>query len=183
MAQNIKVAQPYANAFIQMASGKGSLDKVISDLTNIEAALESKDLVQALSNPLLSVEAKKSMIKSVFQGKIDGKSVNFLLVLCDRGRIDCLETINSLALQMAYKEASVEVATVVSASEMSESQQETLVKKLKSMANVKEVKLDIQTDKSLIGGFTVQIGSRIIDTSIQGQLKKLASHLGASSPE
>ena len=51
MAQNIKVAQPYANAFIQMASGKGSLDKVISDLTNIEAALESKDLVQALSNP------------------------------------------------------------------------------------------------------------------------------------
>ena len=99
MAQNIKVAQPYANAFIQMTSGKGSLDKVISDLTNIEAALESKDLVQALSNPLLSVEAKKSMIKSVFQGKIDGKSVNFLLVLCDRGRIDCLATINSLALQ------------------------------------------------------------------------------------
>ena len=101
MAQNIKVAQPYANAFIQMASA-GSLDKVISDLTNIEAALESKDLVQALSNPLLNVEAKKGMVKSVFKGKIDGKSVNFLLVLCDRGRIDCLATITSLALQMAY---------------------------------------------------------------------------------
>jgi len=166
-----------------MASGKGSLDKVISDLTNIEAALESKDLVQALSNPLLSVEAKKGIIKSVFQGKIDGKSVNFLLVLCDRGRIDCLASIASLALQMAYKEASVEVATVISASEMSESQQEALVTKLKSMANVKEVKLDIALDESLIGGFTVQIGSRIIDTSIQGQLRKLASHLGASSPQ
>jgi len=166
-----------------MASGKGSLDKVISDLTNIEAALESKDLVQALSNPLLSVEAKKEIIKSVFQGKIDGKSVNFLLVLCDRGRIDCLASIASLALQMAYKEASVEVATVISASEMSESQQEALVTKLKSMANVKEVKLDITLDESLIGGFTVQIGSRIIDTSIQGQLRKLASHLGASSPQ
>jgi F-type H+-transporting ATPase subunit delta len=139
--------------------------------------------VQALSNPLLNVEAKKSMVKSVFKGKIDGKSVNFLLVLCDRGRIDCLATITSLALQMAYKAASVEVATVVSASEMSEGQQEALVTKLKSMANVKEVKLDIQVDKSLIGGFTVQIGSRIIDTSIQGQLRKLASHLGASSPQ
>ena len=51
------------------------------------------------------------------------------------------------------------------------------------MANVKEVKLDIALDESLIGGFTVQIGSRIIDTSIQGQLRKLASHLGASSPQ
>ena len=183
MAQNLKVSQPYANAFIQMVSGKDSLDKVISDLTYIEAALKSPDLVQAFSNPLLSLDAKKGMVKAVFKGKIDAKTVNFLLVLCDRGRIDCLATITSLALQMAYKAASVEVASVVSASEMSEGQQEALVTKLKSMANVKEVKLDIQVDESLIGGFTVQIGSRIIDTSIQGQLRKLASHLGASSPQ
>ena len=47
------------------------LDKVISDLTYIEAALESPDLVQALANPLLSLDAKKRMVKSVFKGKID----------------------------------------------------------------------------------------------------------------
>ena len=41
MANNIKVAQPYANAFIQMSSGKDSLDKIIADLTYIEAALKS----------------------------------------------------------------------------------------------------------------------------------------------
>lgn len=182
MAKNLKIAQPYANAFIQMASSKDALDKVISDLTYIEAALQSPDLVQAFSNPVLSLETKKGMVKSIFQGKIDNKSVNFLLVLCDRGRIDCLESINSLALEMAYKQASVEVASVISSSEMSEGQQDALVDKLKAMTGVKQVKLEIEVDKSLIGGFTVQIGSRIIDTSIQGQLRKLASHLGASSP-
>ena len=51
------------------------------------------------------------------------------------------------------------------------------------MAGVKQVKLEVEVDKALIGGFTVRIGSRIVDTSIQGQLKKLASHLGASSPQ
>ena len=61
MAKNVKVAQPYANAFIQMASNKESLDKVISDLTSIEVALESKDLVQALSNPLISLDRKKEI--------------------------------------------------------------------------------------------------------------------------
>jgi F-type H+-transporting ATPase subunit delta len=156
MAQNLKVSQPYANAFIQMVSGKDSLDKVISDLTYIEAALKSPDLVQAFSNPLLSLDAKKGMVKAVFKGKI--------------------------ALEMAYKQASVEVAHVISSSEMSESQQEALVSKLKAMTGVKQVKLDIKVDKALIGGFTVQIGSQVVDTSIQGQLKKLASHLGASSP-
>ena len=63
MAKNLKVAQPYANAFIQMASSKDSLDKVISDLTYIDAALKSKDLVQALANPLVGLNAKKGMVK------------------------------------------------------------------------------------------------------------------------
>jgi F-type H+-transporting ATPase subunit delta len=183
MAQNVKVAQPYASAFIQMATNKESLDQVISDLTTIQVALKSKDLVQALSNPLISLDGKKNMVKSIFQGKIDNNTVNFLLVLCDKGRINCLETITSLGLEIAYKQASVEVAHVITSSDMSDNQQEALVAKLKSMTNVKQVKLEIAVDKTLIGGFTVQIGSRIIDTSIQGQLRKLASHLGASSPQ
>jgi F-type H+-transporting ATPase subunit delta len=176
MAQNLKVAQPYANAFVEMSSGKD----VISDLVCIKTALESKELKQALCNPLIAVENKKKMVKSVFQGKIDNKSVNFLLVLCDRGRIDCLEAISSLALEMAYKRAAIGVAYVTSACEMSESQQEALVGKLKSMTKAKEIKLETTVDKTLVGGFTVQVGSRIIDTSISGQLKKLASHLGTS---
>lgn len=176
MAQNLKVAQPYANAFVEMSSGKD----VISDLVCIKTALESKELKQALYNPLIAVENKKKMVKSVFQGKIDNKSVNFLLVLCDRGRIDCLEAVSSLALEMAYKRAAIGVAYVTSACEMSESQQEALVGKLKSMTKAKEIKLETTVDKTLVGGFTVQVGSRIIDTSISGQLKKLASHLGTS---
>ena len=176
MAQNLKVAQPYANAFVEMSSGKD----VISDLVCIKTALESKELKQALCNPLIAVEKKKKMVKSVFQGKIDNKSVNFLLVLCDRGRIDCLEAVSSLALEMAYKRAAIGVAYVTSACEMSESQQEALVGKLKSMTKAKEIRLETTVDKTLVGGFTVQVGSRIIDTSISGQLKKLASHLGTS---
>ena len=176
MAQNLKVAQPYANAFVEMSSGKD----VISDLVCIKTALESKELKQALCNPLIAVENKKKMVKSVFQGNIDNKSVNFLLVLCDRGRIDCLEAVSSLALEMAYKRAAIGVAYVTSAWEMSESQQEALIGKLKSMTKAKEIRLETTVDKTLVGGFTVQVGSRIIDTSISGQLKKLASHLGTS---
>ena len=36
---------------------------------------------------------------------------------------------------------------------MSDSQQEALIAKLKSMTNVKQVKLEIKVDESLIGGF------------------------------
>lgn len=107
--------------------------------------------------------------------------MNFLLVLCDRGRINCLKSIVKIALEVAYKKASIDVAYVVASTEMSASQQEALISKLKEMTKTKEIKLNIKVDASLIGGFTVQLGSKIIDTSLQGQLRELSSYLGASA--
>jgi len=49
------------------------------------------------------------------------------------------------------------------------------------MTGAEQIKLDITINPNLIGGFVVQVGSKIIDTSIQGQLRELASYLGASS--
>lgn len=178
---NVKVAQPYASAFIEMTGNSIPLDSMISDLNNIATTLaESADFKKVINNPLVSSAAKKDIIKSIFTDSIDKNTINFLLVLCDRGRINCLDSIVTIALELAYKKASIEVAYVVSSVEMSSSQQEALIAKLKEMTKVKQIKLDIKIDESLIGGFTVQIGSKIIDTSVKGQLRELSSYLGAS---
>jgi F-type H+-transporting ATPase subunit delta len=60
-------------------------------------------------------------------------------------------------------------------------QQEALISKLKKMTGADQIRLDITTNSSLIGGFVVQVGSKIIDTSLQGQLKQLSSYLGSSA--
>jgi F-type H+-transporting ATPase subunit delta len=181
-SQNTKVAQPYASAFIDMAGSSFPLSSVISDLNNIDTSLtESSDLRKVINNPLVSSIAKKEILKSVFAETIDRTTVNFLLVLCDRGRINCLKSIVKIALEIAYKKASIDVAYVVASTEMSSSQQEALITKLKEMTKTKEIRLNIKVDASLIGGFTVQLGSKVIDTSLKGQLKELSSYLGASA--
>ena len=48
------------------------------------------------------------------------------------------------------------------------------------MTGAKQIKLKLTVDESLIGGFIIQVGSKIVDSSIKGQLRKLASYLGAS---
>ena len=48
------------------------------------------------------------------------------------------------------------------------------------MSGAKQIKLKLTVDEALIGGFIVQVGSKIIDSSIKGQLRQLASYLGAS---
>jgi F-type H+-transporting ATPase subunit delta len=180
-SKNLKIAQPYAEAFLDLAT-KDSLDTIINDLNCLSVTLTSSlDLKKLLANPLVNINNKKTILKSIFGEKIDSKTLKFLLVLCDRGRIAYLESIVEKAIELAYKAASIEIVKVTSSTTFTSSQQESLVSKLKTLTGASQIKLEIDTNPNLLGGFIIQIGSRIIDTSVQGQLRQLSSYLGAPS--
>lgn len=180
-SKNLKIAQPYAEAFLDLAT-KESLDTIINDLNCLSSTLTSSgDLKKLLANPLVNVNNKKSILKSIFSDKLDGKTLRFLLVLCDRGRISYLNSIVDKAIELAYKAASIEIVKVTSSVSFTSGQQESLVSKLKTLTGASQIKLNVEVNPNLIGGFIIQIGSKIIDTSIQGQLRQLSSYLGTSS--
>jgi F-type H+-transporting ATPase subunit delta len=180
-SKNLKIAQPYAEAFLELAT-KDSVDAVINDLNYLSLTLtSSEDLKKLLSNPLVNINNKKSILKSIFGEKIDNKTLKFLLVLCDRGRISYLDSIVAKAIELAYKTAAIEIVKVTSSIPFTAGQQEALISKLKTLTGARQIKLEVDVNPTLIGGFIIQIGSRIIDTSLQGQLRQLASYLGTTS--
>lgn len=180
-SKNLKIAQPYAEAFLELAT-KDSVDTVITDLNYLSVTLTSSgDLKKLLANPLVNITNKKSILKSIFTEKIDNKTLKFLLVLCDRGRIAYLDSIVAKAIELAYKAAAIEIVKVTSSIPFTAGQQEALISKLKTITGARQIKLGVDVNPTLIGGFIIQIGSRIIDTSLQGQLRQLASYLGTSS--
>ena len=179
-SKNVKIAQPYAEAFLELSS-KGSLDTIINDLNCLSTSLStSAELKKLLSNPLINSQNKKNIVKSIFGDKVDNKTLKFLLVLCDRGRLSYLEAIVEKSIELAYKAASIEIVKVTTSIAFTTSQQDSLTTKLKKMTGANQIKLEININPNLIGGFVVQVGSKIIDTSIQGQLRDLSSYLGAS---
>jgi F-type H+-transporting ATPase subunit delta len=180
-SKNLKIAQPYAEALLEL-SNKGSIDNLINDLNYIHSSLSSsKDLEKTLSNPLVNITAKKNILKAIFSEKIDNSTLRFLLVLCDRGRTSYMKSIVEKSLELAYQYARVETVEVVTAIQFTSAQQESLTAKLKKMTNAEQIKLEITINPSLLGGFIVKIKSKIIDTSIRGQLRQLSSYLGAST--
>jgi len=62
--------------------------------------------------------------------------------------------------------------------QLSAQQQQKIADKLKTITGAKQIKLALKVDPQLIGGFTVEIGSKLIDTSIRGQLKQISNLLG-----
>jgi len=78
---------------------------------------------------------------------------------------------------MVYDFAEIKIAQVSSAIPLTPDQELDLISRLRNRTGAKEIKLVTNVDKSLLGGLKVQIGSNVIDLSLKGQLRELATQL------
>nr|YP_010338314.1 ATP synthase CF1 delta subunit [Bangia atropurpurea]UNJ18264.1 ATP synthase CF1 delta subunit [Bangia atropurpurea] len=178
----IKIAQPYASALLDLANTKNATQQIRQDMKLIEdILLQSAKLKNFLANPLKTTESKKQVIAATFGDQISEDTLSFLMVLVDRKRISMLDIIASKYLELAYQMESLTIASISTSIALSSAQEKLLSNKIKAMTNAKEVKLIISVNPELIGGFTIQIGSKVIDTSIRGQLRQMASHLDVAA--
>jgi F-type H+-transporting ATPase subunit delta len=175
-----KVAEPYAEALLDLAKSNDTLKETTNDMNIISQFIaNSNDLKKFLNNPLITRKAKKNVVKDILGEQIGPNTLKFLLLLVDRSRIGLLEGIAQKFLELSYKQDSIEVAKVTSSVQLSAEQQQNIAKKLKIITGAKQIKLALKVDPQLIGGFTIEVGSKLIDTSIRGQLKQISSLLGA----
>jgi F-type H+-transporting ATPase subunit delta len=175
-----KVAVPYAEALLDLAKSNDSLKETTNDMNIVSQFLaNSSDLKKFLGNPLITKDAKKNVVKDILGEQIDGSTLKFLLLLVERGRIEVLEQIAQKFLELSFKQESIEIAKITSSIQLSAQQQKDIAEKLKVITGAKQIKLALKVDPALIGGFTIEIGSKMIDTSIRGQLKQISSLLGA----
>jgi len=171
---------PYAEALLYLAKSNDSLKETTNDMNIVSQFLaNSSDLKKFLGNPLITKEAKKNVVKDILGEQIDSSTLKFLLLLVERGRIEVLESIAQKFLELSFKQESIEIAKITSSIQLSAQQQKEIAEKLKVITGAKQIKLALKVDPALIGGFTIEIGSKMIDTSIRGQLKQISNLLGA----
>ena len=175
-----KIAEPYAEALLDLAKSNANLTEITNDMNIISQFLaNSNDLKTFLNNPLITKEAKKNVVKDILSEQINAKSLTFLLLLVDRNRINVLDAIIQRFLELSCQEESIVIAKVTSSIQLSAQQQQKIAEQLKLLSNAKQIKLALKVEPQLIGGFIVEIGSQLIDTSIRGQLRQISSFLGA----
>nr|WCH57113.1 ATP synthase CF1 subunit delta [Hypnea musciformis] len=175
---NDKIALPYAEALLECANKNNIIDNMNNDLSSIQNLLaESADFRVFLNNPLMSKEAKKSVITKLLLNQVNSFLLKFLLVLIERRRISLINLIIDKYFDLVYKLDSITIATVSTSVALTEPQQEALINKLKDMTSSHTVKLEMNIDTSLLGGLIIQIGSKVIDTSLAGKLKNMAFYL------
>ena len=175
-----KIAAPYARALYDFSVEQNIMHQITADFQNLESFLQTaEDLTQYLNNPLVSTDKKREILERTLKSELNAQTFKFLLVLVDRDRINLLEAVIDSYLQLVYRLASIKMVEVSTAFAFTNKQKNLLIKKLKELTNAREIRLVINVDSSLIGGFLIKTNSKVIDFTVKNQLQLLAKHLDA----
>lgn len=173
-----KIAVPYARALFDFSVEKNLMHQITADFQNLEVFLsQTPDLVDYLNNPLISGTRKAELINNTLKSQLNQETFKFLNVLVKRDRINLLQAVIATYLNLVYSLASIKMIEVSTAFPFTNLQKNTLIKKLKDITNAREIRLVINVDSSLIGGFLIKTNSKVIDFTVKNQLQLLAKHL------
>jgi len=79
-----KVAEPYAEALLDLAKSTDSLKETTNDMNIVSQFLaNSSDLKKFLGNPIITRDAKKNVVKDILGEQISASTLKFLLLLVD----------------------------------------------------------------------------------------------------
>ena len=172
------ITTPYAEAFLQVSEAKDETDQVIDQARQILALWqESPALREAMASPVLEVEAKKAALVKLFADEVTPSFLNLLKLLADRQRIGLLDAVLERLIELYREQRHIALATVTSAAPLSDQQQVQLAEKVRAVAGTDKVEVNVQVDPALIGGFILSVGSKVIDASISGQVRRLGLEL------
>ncbi|TMR92165.1 F0F1 ATP synthase subunit delta [Nonomuraea basaltis] len=159
------------------AESQSRLDEVEDELFRFGRIVAANpDLRRALADAAAPEAGKRQLLHDLLGDKAGPTSLRLItqLVVHPRGR--SLETGLEEVGQLVAQQRQRLVAVVRSAVELSEEQKRRLAAWL-STSYGRDVHLNVEVDKRVLGGFSVRIGDEIIDTTIVGRIEEVRRRL------
>jgi F-type H+-transporting ATPase subunit delta len=172
------VARRYARALHALASEARRAEAVADELAAFEQLLSTdRELRNALLRPWVKAATKRAVVLEVADRLgVSPLTRKFLALVAQRRRLDVLGEILA-AYRARVDEAAGRIrARVRSAAPLADTERAALRERLGRRLG-KTVLLDTEVDPSLLGGFVAEVGSRVLDMSVAGQLSALRERI------
>ena len=168
-----QVGEAYANALVGFGQENGQTEELLDQLGGVVTALNDVPKLQSmLELPGIASADKLSMLDKAFNGKVDGKLLNFLKIVLDKRRFDCLGAIHAAAKRIFDEQSGRVMATMTTAEKVEDSVRVKVEKALSDKLG-KQVQLQAKIDASVIGGMVIRVGDTVYDSSVASQLKQV----------
>lgn len=172
-ADQQQVGEIYAHALVAIGQKQGQPAELLSQLEAFGAVLdELPRLKAALESPRIAVADKHSLLDKALGDRFDRSLRNFLQVIVEKGRFNCLGAIARASRGLVDEMSGRVVASVTTAEPMDDSTRSRLAERLGQVLG-KTVEVQTKQDPGLIGGLVVRVGDTVYDGSIANHLKQL----------
>ena len=167
--KNLKVAKRYVSALIDV------VDTQLEDAQNsmsaiLEVIFQNKEFELFFSHPIISLKDKKDLFAQTFEEKINKNVFNFFMTLLDENRLDAFKNIYELFREEADKLKNIQNIEILSAVNIEDEEKERLIKQLSSKLS-KEIVLNVNENKDILGGLVIKYQDKVIDLSLKNKLE------------
>ncbi len=173
------VTSRYARALADVVIDRKLIPGRVREQVNaiVQLVTSNPNLRNVWDNPAVPSDQKKKLLDAIGQRLVlDPMVRNFIAVLIDHQRINMVELIAKQFETELDTRLGIAEAKVTSSRDLTTDERLALENQIKQITG-KAVRASYATDKGLIGGAVVQIGSTIYDGSVRGQLSKLRETL------
>ena len=168
-----QLGEVYAKALLGVGEKSGNTEDLISELQEVNQAIAAlPKLREAMVAPQIGSEEKLTLLEKAFNGKTSPSMMNFLKVIVQKDRFDCLPAVAISAREMFDQLTGKIQATLVTATEVDSQTQANIADQLSKKLG-KQVELKPTVDPSIIGGIVVRVGDTVYDSSVAGQLEQV----------
>ena len=179
MAATSAAARSYAKALFALAKERGVADTVAHELDTVVAAVTGDaELQRFFSRPWYSADAKRKVAAEVASRLGVSRLVqDFLALVAARGRGSQIAEIGAAFRDAVDHELRRVRARVRTAVALTADEKRALETKIGRALGATNVIVEDVVDSTLLGGFVAEIGSQIIDASLDGQLARIHQRL------
>lgn len=169
-----RAAARYVKSLLQLAVEKNVLDEVHEDMLLFSKTVsENKSLELLLVSPIIKHSKKEDILLALFKEKVNALTLAIFSILTKKNREPLLPAI-ARQFHEAYNEyKQISKATVTTAAPLDDTLRAQILKLVQQLSSKSKVELSEKIDKSMIGGFVLNVGDRQIDASLKNKLKSL----------
>lgn len=158
------VSKRWASALLLLAEKEEKVESIESQLLVMkDVFLKDNNFRTLLTHPKIQKSIKKNVLKKLIE---PGILLSFFELIIDKGRASLIPHMADAFDELADRSKGVVRVNVKSYSPLSDEVKSELIKNVSKIIGDKQVKLNVEVDRSLMGGLWVKVGDNLLDGSV-----------------
>lgn len=172
------VAQEYGTALFMLASEENKVAEYREGLAVLKNIFtDEPDYIVFISSPSIPLTQRLKTINDAFGGALCDGLLNFILLLCEKGRLDCFWDAEKTFEALFDESKRILNIKVKSAIALTDEQKARLETKLEQNYKCK-VDTEYIVDTSLLGGVVLEADDNVIDGSLRHRMQQIKEVIG-----